>query len=229
MTHLLPVRALHSDIALPSRSVPDPALHPQSGRFGRRPRQVHAELICVPIELGADELADRRSPSAWRWFINVGHRHPRAVAHGAQPERVGDPRIGDVNLVELSKTGELPQRAGLASVGVHVGERSRSGRDAWARSGRYGPGATPTVTGAPGSSTPSARQSAGHAEPAEPFGHPVGIGSARRSTVERGESADGQLRGLGRTISLQSARGASHLTCGDGEEGIGATEHQLTQ
>jgi len=25
----------------------------------------------VPIELGADELADRRSPSAWRWFINV--------------------------------------------------------------------------------------------------------------------------------------------------------------
>ena len=60
-------------------------------------------------------------------------------------------------------------------------------------------------------------------------GPAVGIGSAHRSTVKRRESADGQLSGLGRTISPQSARGAAHLTCGDGEAGIGATEHQLTQ
>ena len=49
-----------------------------------------------------------------------GHRHPPPLADVADPVGVGDPHLGDVDLVELGLTGHLAQRAHLDAGRVHV-------------------------------------------------------------------------------------------------------------
>ena len=54
-----------------------------------------------------------------------GHRDPPTVADLTEPVRVGDARIGHVDLVELGVAGELAQRPGLHARRMHVEDEVR--------------------------------------------------------------------------------------------------------
>ncbi len=63
----------------------------------------------------AATAADRRALVHQR-----GERGTPALALGADPVGVGNPRIGHVDLVELCLTGDLPQRTHFDTLAVHV-------------------------------------------------------------------------------------------------------------
>ena len=54
-----------------------------------------------------------------------GHRDAPAVADVAEPVRVGDAGVGEVDLVELGLPGQLAQRPGLDARPVHVDDEVR--------------------------------------------------------------------------------------------------------